>query len=479
MNAPSPDPTVVLPRPAVPVDPQVFGRPIVLKFGGSSVADADRMRQVADRVCAVLPTPALVVLSATAGTTDALLDLARAAANGDAARAHALRDAIVARHRTLDACLQDESNPLLEAALASLDRSVDAALTRALPPLAQADALAAHGERLSTACFTALLRKRGVATTPIDARELVTTDDAFGNARPDRAMLARRAVERLAAPLTNGEVLVTEGFVGATADGRTTTLGRGGSDYSAALFGAALGAREVQIWTDVEGVHSADPRVVPDARPIELLSFAEAAELAAFGAKVLHPATIQPAVEANVPVTVRHTLRPDGRFTTITGRIAEQRAVTAVASRSPITVLTITSSRMLAQAGFLARLFDVFARHRVSVDVVATAEVAVSLTVDADVGIEALARELAEFAHVQVVRDRALVALIGERLRRSRTVAPRVLESLADVDVELLTFGANDSNLSLIVPRAVEHHVVRRLHASFFETPALAGRRDR
>lgn len=483
MTDSNPDSPVLIARPDSATAPIVDAqRPIVMKFGGTSVADSERMRLVGERVRSVLPRRVVVVLSATAGTTDRLIDVARAAAFGDAARARGLVEEIVVRHRQIAAALCAEGTPrdaALETVFDGLAAAVDAAVTHGGASPSLADAIASHGERMATALFAAHLRELGNAVEAVDARKIVRTDDSFGAARPDRTAIALLTAQHVAAHLASGRIVVTEGFVGATADGRTTTLGRGGSDYSAALIGAALRAEEVQIWTDVEGVRSADPRVVPGALPVELVSFAEAAELAAFGAKVLHPATIQPAVEADVPVTVRHTLKPDGRFTTITSRIAEQRAVTAVASRSPITVLTVTSSRMLAQAGFLARLFDVFARHKVSVDVVATAEVAVSLTVDSDAPIEALARELAAFAHVQVVRDRALVALIGERLRRSRTVAPRVLESLADVDVELLTFGANDSNLSLIVPRAMEHEVVRRLHATFFEAPALAGRRER
>ena len=446
-------------------------RPVVMKFGGTSVADADRLRLVADRVRAVHPQPALVVLSATAGTTDRLLEIARAAAHRETERARNLCAQVIAQHEAIAIAIGGLGAPgvgVLGDVTAELEASLEAALEHAARSPSHSDAIAAAGERMATVLLTTLLRDLGVEVERIDARELLRTDDAFGRARPDRGAIAKLTSERLGAALLPGRVVVTEGFVGATADGRTTTLGRGGSDYSAALLGAALHAHEVQIWTDVEGVRSADPRIVADARPVELLSFAEAAELAAFGAKVLHPATIQPAVEADVPVTVRHTLHPKGRYTTITSRIAEQRAVTAVASRAPIAILTITSSRMLAQPGFLARLFEVFARQQVSVDVVATAEVAVSLTVEADAPIEALARELATFAHVRVLRDRALIALIGERLRRTKSVVHRVLTALADVEIELMTFGANESNLSLIVPLEQEHDVVRRLHDTFF-----------
>ena len=272
------------------------------------------------------------------------------------------------------------------------------------------------------------------------------------------------------APLLGaGRVVVTQGYIGATEEGLTTTLGRGGSDYSAALLGAALGASEVQIWTDVEGVLTCDPRIVPGALPIPELSFSEAAELAAFGAKVLHPATIQPAVEAKIPVTVRHTQKPDGRFTTITGEVHSGRSVTALASRGPITVLTVSSSRMLAQSGFLARLFEVFGRLGVSVDLVATAEVSVSLTIEADAPLKGLLKELSAFATVKVAEDRAIVAVVGERLKQTAGLGSRIFGALADINIEMISMGANEINLSLVVERRQEHETLRRLHAALIE----------
>jgi aspartate kinase len=259
-------------------------------------------------------------------------------------------------------------------------------------------------------------------------------------------------------------VVVTQGYIGATEDGLTTTLGRGGSDYSAALFGAALGAEEVQIWTDVEGVLTCDPRIVPDALPIPELSFAEAAELAAFGAKVLHPATIQPAVEARIPVTVRHTQKPEGRFTTISAEVRTGRPITALASRGPVTVLTVSSTRMLAQSGFLARLFEVFGRRGVSVDLVATAEVSVSLTVEADVPLQPLLQDLAAFATVEVHEGRAIIAAVGERLKSTPGLGAQLLTALGDINVEMISMGANEINLSLVVKRENTADALRRMH---------------
>jgi aspartate kinase len=298
----------------------------------------------------------------------------------------------------------------------------------------------------------------------VDARTVLRTDEVFGEAVPQQEAIRALAAEHLAPLLKPGQAVVTQGYIGATEDGRTTTLGRGGSDYSAALFGAALGAEEVQIWTDVEGVLTCDPRIVPDALPISDLSFAEAAELAAFGAKVLHPATIQPAVEARIPVTVRHTQKPEGRFTTISAEVRTGRPITALASRGPVTVLTVSSTRMLAQSGFLARLFEVFGRRGVSVDLVATAEVSVSLTVEADIPLKPLLQDLSAFATVQVHEGRAIIAAVGERLKSTPGLGAQLLTALGDVNVEMISMGANEINLSLVVKAESTAEALRRLH---------------
>ena len=298
----------------------------------------------------------------------------------------------------------------------------------------------------------------------------LVTDDDYTAAVPDMNATGRKVDEIVAPEVAAGRVPVMGGFIGATAEGVTTTLGRGGSDFSAALIGAGLDADEIQIWTDVEGILTADPQMVPEASPILELSFREAAELAAFGARVLHPATIQPAVDANIPVTVRHTMRPEGKFSTITakGGCGSPRPATAIASRRPIHVITIESTRMLAQSGFLARIFEVFGRLGASVDVVATAEVSVSLTVEATAPLEAILRELGAFAHVSVATDRALVALVGERLKHTKGLAGRIFGALASINVEMISMGSNEINLSLVVEGKDEAAAVRLLHRALF-----------
>ncbi len=443
----------------------------VLKFGGSSVADAAALLRSGAIVREALCAAPLVVLSAMAGVTDALFAAARAAERGELEVAFGLRDDLHDRHFVAARALFGAPSPALEAALAAEIGALSTLLAgvgmlHELTPRTL-DAIVATGESLSSRLFAQLVDGEW-----FDARRVVVTDARFGAARPERAAIALRVAERLAPRLAAGRAVVTQGYVGATADGVTTTLGRGGSDYSATLLGAALGAREVQIWTDVEGVRSADPRVVPGALPVAELSYAEASELAAFGARVLHPATLEPAAEAAVPVTVRDSARPGGAFTAITTSAASGRAVTALASRRPVTVLTVTAGRMLAESGFLARLFEPFARRGVSVDLVATAEVSVSLTVDDGAPIAELARELGEFSRVEVAPGRAIVAAVGERMRSTAGCAARLLTALGDIEVEMVSMGANEINLSLVVAAEEADEAIRRLHRVIEEDAA-------
>jgi aspartate kinase len=442
---------------------------IVMKFGGSSVADAACLREVAELVRQALPRGPLVVLSAAGKTTDALFAMAQRAESGDLIGALEAHRELMLKHRRIAEELFQENTPSdLEDAITELSGELElllrgVALLHELSPRSL-DAVASVGERLSTRLLAAFL-----GSPWFDARAVMRTDATFGCARPLPGELAELVGERLAPKLGPGRAVVTQGYIGATVEGLTTTLGRGGSDFSASLFGAALGADDIQIWTDVEGVLTCDPRLVPQAQPIPELSFAEAAELAAFGAKVLHPATVQPAVEAGIPVTVRHTRRPEGRFTTITGSVATGRPVTALATRGPVTVLTVSSARMLNQSGFLAKLFEVFARHRVSVDLIATAEVSVSLTVEGDTVLDELLAELSAFASVSAAPDRAIIAIVGERLKHTPGVTGRCFGALRDINVEMISLGANEINLSLVVRRDDAPAALSRLHRALIE----------
>ena len=450
---------------------------VVLKFGGSSAADAVGIRRVAEIARGALGRSPVVVLSAMGKTTDALFAAAQSAERGETEAALLALKEIAATHQK--ACSElwggktpDNLHVLIHATATQIDMLLrGVSLLRELSARSR-DAIVGFGELLSSQIVAAFLHAQGVPTSWLDVRRVMRTDARFGSAEPQSSEVAMLARTELAPLMGAGRVVVTQGYIGATKDGITTTLGRGGSDYSASILGAAIGAEEVQIWTDVEGILTADPRMVPEAAPILELSFREAAELAAFGAKVLHPATIQPAVDANIPVTVRHTMRPEGKFSTITakGGGGSPRPATAIASRSPIHVITIESTRMLAQSGFLARIFEVFGRLGASVDVVATAEVSVSLTVEASAPIEAIKKELSAFATVGVAADRALVALVGERLKHTPGLAARVFGALSSINVEMISMGSNEINLSLVVERKDETAAVRLLHQALFAT---------
>jgi aspartate kinase len=440
-----------------------------MKFGGTSVADANRLRGVAVLARERAGSGVLLVLSAFSKVTDSLFAAGRAAVAGDEAGALSLLAQVIERHRQVAAELVGAAPaPAVESAIASAEADLGAvlkgaALLRALPERSM-DILAGRGELLSTAILAAYM-----GAPWIDARTVMRTDSRFGCARPLTDDIARLAAEKVLPLVGPGMIAVTQGYIGADASGAPTTLGRGGSDYSASLFGAALGASEIQIWTDVEGILTCDPRVVPAARPVELLGYDEAAELAAFGAKVLHPATILPAVELGIPVTVRNSMVPKGRFTTISRESASGQPVTALASRSPVTVITVRTPRMLGGAGFLASIFEAFGRRGVSVDLVSTSEVSVSATVDGNAGVEELAADLAELGEVSIMRGRAVVALVGERLLKTPGVPAKALGALSDINVEMISLGANEINLSLVVERGQAAEAQRRLHAAFFE----------
>lgn len=451
--------------------------PVVMKFGGTSVADAARLRGVAALAATRAADGVLLVLSAFSGVTDSLFAMGRAATAGDEAKALSLLDAMLERHRAVAAeLIGGPREPGAAAALAAAESAIataradlgailrGAALLRALPERSM-DVLAGRGELLSTAILAAYM-----GAPWIDARTVLRTDSRFGSARPLPEEIRSLAAKAIVPLTASGRIAVTQGYIGSDAAGNPTTLGRGGSDYSASLLGAAIDASEIQIWTDVEGVLTCDPRIVPDARPVEVLGYDEAAELAAFGAKVLHPATILPAVERGIPVTVRNSLVPEGRFTTIARGSASGRPVTALASRGPVTVVTVRTPRMLGGSGFLAKIFEVYGRRGVSVDLVATSEVSVSATIEAQAPVEELVADLAAFGEVRVERDRAVVALVGERLLKTPGVAGKAFSALGDINIEMISLGANEINLSLVVPKADASEAQRRLHAAFFGT---------
>jgi aspartate kinase len=317
--------------------------------------------------------------------------------------------------------------------------------------------------------LTAALEAAGTDAVWVDAREVVITDSSFGRALPDFAELTRRAHARLGSLLDRAAVPVTQGFIGATPQGITTTVGRGGSDLTAALLGAALAAEEVQIWTDVHGLMTADPRVVPGARPLAEASYDEAAELAYFGAKVLHPATMIPVIEAGIPLHIRNATDPGAQGTRVSAHPSPQPGgVKSIASKRGVTTIFLQAPRMLGAFGYLRRMFEVFDRNEVAVDVVSTSEVSVSLSIERGAVTDQLVEELERLGRVQVRRDGAIICVVGEALRETPGIAARIFRAIESVNIQMISQGASKINVTLVVDDAQAVDAVTRLHAEFF-----------
>jgi len=457
---------------------------VVMKFGGTSVADQaaiERLMAIVARqrekdVAAgdAAPGP-VVVVSALSGVTDRLLAVAAEAGAGDADGArHSLR-ALRERHMTVSAVVTDEARRAavqaeIDGEFDELERIVEAlGVLREVSPR-WLDTIAATGEIVSSRIVAAALASRGLQGAWVDARKVVVTDGEHVAAAPQFAETTA-ALEATVRPLLAGQhVPVLGGFVGATKDGVTTTLGRGGSDFSGAIVGSCLDAAEIQIWTDVDGMLTADPRVVASPRVVPHISFAEASELAYFGAKVLHPATIQPAVARDIPVRILNSKRAEAPGTLITGERPPSDGLTALASKKHVTVVDITSTRMLMAHGFLRRLFEVFERHKTPVDVVSTSEVSVSVTVDDRRRLPAIVEALSEFAEVSCEPDMAIVCAVGEGLKHEPRLVARVFEALGDVPVRLLSQAASRRNITFVIPEADVPKALGRLHDHFFAT---------
>jgi aspartate kinase len=448
---------------------------IVAKFGGTSVADADAITRTASIVRGRLHRRPVVVVSAMAGVTSELLALAERAVAGQLLPAIQGVEALRARHFTETERLLGDGDAAREMCSEMSVMFDDlASLVGALSVLGHLtprslDAIAATGELLSSEMVVAAYRHLGIPAVLVDARRVMVTDDMFTRAAPQVDAIAAAARDTILPLLRDGSVPVLGGFVGATATGVTTTLGRGGSDYTAALLGAALHAEAIEIWTDVDGMLTADPRVVAGARLIEQIQFEEASELASFGAKVLHPMTIAPAVRQGIPVYIYNSLRPEGTGTRITFE-APRRAVSAIAGTRGTSVVKVRSSRMLLTHGFLRTIFEVFERHRTSVDVVATSEVSVSLTVDQGQGerLDAVLMDLAALGDVSVERARGIIAIVGAGLTDDSSAMSTALGALRGIKIHMLSLSATGINLTVIVDGEQVAPAMRQLHAAFF-----------
>ncbi len=448
-----------------------------MKFGGTCVEDAKAFERVVGIVRAHKDSPLVIVVSAMAGVTDALLECV-ACANGKTDAPHLVTGEILDRHfarhllvaRSLVANAEE-----IEEILENGQREITGLLTsvsennRPLPMMQ--DLIVSYGERLSAPLLATVLVNAGVPAEYVDSRRCVITDSEHGRAEPLLEQTRSRTLTELEPILKAGRVPVLGGFLGSTEDGITTTLGRGGSDYTAAIVGAALRAKEVQIWTDVPGVLTADPRVLPQARTIPRLSYDEAAELAYFGAKVLHPKTIQPAVEQDIPVRICNARSPDAPGTVVCRETnVSPQALKAIAHKTGVTLVQITSARMLGAHGFLHAIFEIFNRHRTVIDIVTTSEVSVSLSVDDTRALPAITAELSRLGAVDIEKNRAIICVVGEGLRGTPGIAARVFGCLTDINISLISQGASRINLTFVVDEKSVKEAISRLHRAFFES---------
>ena len=448
---------------------------IVAKFGGTSVADAGAIGRLIGIVRSRVPERPVIVVSALAQVTDTLLGLAPLVHAGDAGAIHAALAALVDRHAATARGLPggESAMPAIADDAEVLGRDLGAAAGRMLRP-AELDALAGRGELWSSRLVCAALEAAGLPATWIDIRPLMVTDDRYGRATPYMQALTTRARECLPSLAAAGRIPVTQGFIGATVDGTPTTLGRGGSDFTAALLGAALDVERVEIWTDVNGLMTADPRIVPSARTLRAASYEEAAELATFGAKVLHPATALPLVRAGIPIVVLNSTRPEDPGTVIEPSAVLERLgdspVRSISWKRGITVVNVRAPRMLGAYGFLRAMFEVFERHEVVVDVLASGEVSVSLTVEDRTRLDAVVRDLSELGEVWVEHQRAVIAVVGIGLRTTPGLAARLFRAVQPTNVEVISQGASAINMTFVVREEDGPEVVRRLHQEFFGT---------
>ncbi|MEP6991257.1 MAG: lysine-sensitive aspartokinase 3 [bacterium] len=454
---------------------------IVCKFGGTSVGDAKAIARTAAIIAARRDRQPVVVVSALGGTTNKLLQIAEQSAKGQLIGALSAVEGLRDRHLGQAELLLGGDPPSCADICGELSAMFDelAALAEALKTLGDLtprslDAIASLGEQLSSVLVVAAFRQHGLDAEHVDARQVMVTDAQFTRAEPQAEAIAE-AAQRVVMPIVRaGRIPVMGGFIGAASgSGVTTTLGRGGSDYSASLIGAALQAEAIEIWTDVDGMLTADPRVVPDARLIERIGFDEASELASFGAKVLHPNTIAPAVMRGIPVWVLNSARPEGTGTLITFD-SPRRAVTAIAGKSGVTLVKVRSPRMLLTEGFMRTLFEVFERHHTSVDVVATSEVSVSVTIDDASRLEVLVVDLRGLGDVTIERNRGIVSVVGNGLSDGGTAMAQALSAIGDLRVHMLSLSSSGINLTVVVDGEQVHPAMQRLHAAFF--PLAGGR---
>jgi aspartate kinase len=470
-----------------------MNRLVVMKFGGTSVEDATAILRtakiVAGRIAKGLQP--VVVVSALAKVTDLLISAATTAARGDRATALAITERLRIRHRDTasqlaaagrapgDANGSGQADQALVATHQWMDAELDSLdeILRGLAAVGEltpriSDMVVSYGERLSSRMIAEAFVRAGLNAVHIDARKCIVTDAQHGKAVPQDPAIEQRLREHVMPHLSEGRLPIMGGFIGSTEQGVTTTLGRGGSDFTAALVGGGIDAGAIEIWTDVNGIMTADPRVCPDALRVKTISFEEAAELAYFGAKVLHPATILPAVRKNIPVLVLNSKNPENGGTRITALAAHCRSpFKSIAVKKRLTIMDVVASRMLMSHGYLRAIFEVFDRHRCPVDMVSTSEVSVSLSLDSNEKLPAIAADLSKLADVKYEGRKALVCMVGENIRGQNGIAARVFQTIRHVNVRMISQGASEINMSFMIEEDDAEEAIRSLHAEFFNDP--------
>ncbi|WP_433975343.1 lysine-sensitive aspartokinase 3 [Tunturiibacter lichenicola] len=450
-----------------------------MKFGGTSVEDAQAMERTAAIVRGRREKglEAVVVVSAMAKVTDLLLSAASAAGRGD--KGGALAIAARLRHRHIDtaAALLDAERvgrvqQILHQDFDALDDLLRGiAAVGELTPRTN-DLVVSFGERLSSKMMAETLEQRGLQGTHVDARSCIVTDASYGKAVPQEAAIEAKLAEIVLPLVEAGKTPVMGGFIGSTVEGVTTTLGRGGSDFTAALVGGGMHAGAIEIWTDVNGIMTTDPRICPDALRVKTISFEEAAELAYFGAKVLHPATILPAVQKSIPVWVLNSRNAENEGTKITAMAAKCASpFKSIAAKKRLTIIDVVASRMLMSHGYLKAVFDVFDKYKCAIDMVSTSEVSISLTVDSNQQLPEICAELGKIADVKLEGHKALVCLVGEDIRGHNGIAGQVFGAISHINVRMISQGASEINMSFMIDEEDVEDAVRSLHSHFFANP--------
>lgn len=443
---------------------------IVLKFGGTSVEDAGKIDRILNIAESQLDRAPVLVSSAMGKTTNKIEDIIVRAVEGDSDEAFRLTGEIRDYH--LNIAKEFLTGGHLESTLASISGLISqfSSLVKGLTLLHECtprsrDALLSFGEMLSTRLISARAIERGIHTELVDSREFIITDENFNSAHPLLDKLVPAVQDKVYPEAL--KLIIAQGFISSTEKGVTTTLGRGGSDYSATLIGSALSAQEVQIWTDVDGIMTSDPRYVKGVKTIEYITYSEAGELAFFGAKVVHPATIQPAVQQQIPVLVKNSQNPEAAGTAILHRV-QGKGVKAITGKKEITVVSISSSNMLNAYGFLKNIFTIFDKYRTPVDLISTSEVSVSMTIEKAEFVGAIVDELEFLGNVTVETNKAIICLVGQELWKDSVFVSRVFGALNGTPIRMISLGASDTNLSIVVPENRVYETIQSLHDEFF-----------